>query len=60
MFSVMSLDFSFPASSDTLIVRVHSSDIVVHDVMFFQFIDKEILQFLLTLSFREATKTSQI
>jgi hypothetical protein len=31
--------FEFPASSETLIVRAHSSDIVVPDEIDFQFID---------------------
>ena len=52
--------FTFPASSDTLIVRVHSSDMVVHEVIDFQFNDNSTLQFLLLLSLRYATKISHI
>jgi hypothetical protein len=58
--SFTSAVFEFPAASLTLIVRVHSSDIVVHLAIDFQFRDNVTLQFLLTLSDHDATKTSQI
>jgi hypothetical protein len=58
--SFISAFFVFPASSDTLIDNVHSSDIIVHEGMIFQFSDISILQFLLLLSLRDNAKISQI
>jgi hypothetical protein len=60
LFSFMSTFFEFHTSSLTVIVRVHSSEMVVHEVIDFQFSDNSTLQFLLLLSFRDATKISQI
>ena len=53
-FSLISAVFEFHASSTTFMVRVHSSEIVVHGVIVFPLSDSEILQFLLLLSVRDA------
>jgi uncharacterized membrane protein len=58
--SLISAFLEFHAASFTLMVRVPSSLIVVHEVIDFQLIDSVTLQFLVLLSLREATKTSQI
>jgi len=60
IFNLISAFFIFPASSVTLIDNVHSSLIVAHDDMDFQFKDNSTLQFFVLLSLRDATKTSQI
>ena len=57
MFSFMSVLFIFHASSDTLMVKVHSSDIVVHEAIVFQLMDNSTLQFLVLSSLREAIKS---
>ena len=60
MVNFTSAFFEFPASSDTLMVRVHSSDIVVPDETDFQFTDNSTWQSLVLLSLQDATRTSQI
>ena len=58
--NVMLEFFTFHASSDTFMVNVHSSLTLVHDVIAFQLIDRDTLQFLVLLSLHDATKTSHI
>jgi hypothetical protein len=56
--SLMLIFFEFPAASLTTRVRVQLSLRVVHDVISFQFNDSEVLQFLVTSSFRVAISSS--
>ena len=60
VFNLISELFIFHASSDTLIVSVHSSLIVVHEVIVFQLIDSDTMQFLVLLSLRDATNSLHI
>jgi hypothetical protein len=58
--SLISAFLEFHAASLTLMVRVPSSLIVVHEVIDFPFNDKLTLQFVVLLSLREAINSHHI